>query len=62
VHIAPGVEVALVDPQASLDLAVVDADDLDAEVAGEAAGEPLLEQLRRDRRVRQACSSAAPPS
>jgi hypothetical protein len=57
------VKVALVDRQAALDLVVLDPDYLDAEVAGEAAGDPLAEQLGRDGRVGQALrSSAAPPS
>jgi hypothetical protein len=56
-------EVALVDLEAALDLVVLDAQDLDAEVAGEAARNASAERLRRDGRVRQAArSSSAPPS
>ena len=63
VHVSAGVEMAAVHLEASLDLVVLDPDDLDAEVAGEAVADPVAEQLRRDRRVRQAaCSRSAPPS
>jgi hypothetical protein len=63
VHVAAWVEVALVDLEATPDLVVLDAHDLDAEVAGEAARYAPAERLRRDGRVRQAArSSSAPPS
>jgi len=56
-------EVTAVDLEAALDLCVVDAHYLDAEVAGKAVADLLAEELRRDRRVRQAAfSSSAPPS
>jgi hypothetical protein len=51
-------QVALVDDQPALDLVGVDADDLDAEGAREAALESLLEPLGRGQRR----SSAAPSS
>jgi hypothetical protein len=54
--------VAVVDHQPALDLAVLDADHLDAERPGEAPGEALLEALRRDVRAGQRRSSAAPSS
>jgi hypothetical protein len=57
------VQVALVDGQPALDLAVLDPDHLDAAAAGEAARDPLAEQLGRHGLVRQALrSSAASPS
>jgi hypothetical protein len=57
------VEVAPVDLEAALDLVVLDPDHLDAEVAREAALDGLAEELRPDRRVRQAAfSKSAPPS
>jgi hypothetical protein len=51
-------QVTVVDRQPALDLVGVDADDLDAEGAGEAALEALLKQLR----CGQVRSSAAPSS
>jgi hypothetical protein len=51
-------QVTLVDDQPALDLVGVDADDLDAEGAREAARESLLEALRGGQRR----SSAAPSS
>jgi hypothetical protein len=64
VHVAAGVEVAAVDLEPALHLVVVDPDHLDAEVPGKAARDTRAEQLRRDRRVRQAAalSSRASPS
>jgi len=63
VHVAAGVEVALVDLQAALDLVVLDPDDLDAEVAGEAALDARAEAIGGDLRVGQAAfSRSAPPS
>ena len=63
VHVAAGVEVAVVDLEAALDLVVLDAHDLDAEVAGEAARDAPAEALRGYVGVRQAArSSSAPPS
>jgi hypothetical protein len=59
VDVAPGVEMALVDLQAALDLAVVDPDDLDPEVAGKRPGDPLAEDVGGDGRVAQR-SSAVP--
>jgi hypothetical protein len=50
--------VALVDDQAALDAAQLDADDLDAQVSREAPGQPLLEGSD----VGQVRSSAAPSS
>jgi hypothetical protein len=58
VDVAAGVEVALVDDEAALDAVRLDADDLDAQVPGEAPGQPLLE----GRDVGQVRSSAAPSS
>ena len=55
---AAGVEVALVDEEPALDAISLDAHDLDAQLAGKAAGQPLLE--RPD--VGQVRSSAAPSS
>jgi hypothetical protein len=49
---------ALVDNQAALGLALLDAQDLDAELAREASREPLAEALDVDQRR----SSAAPSS
>jgi hypothetical protein len=57
------VEVALVHLEAALDLVVLDAHDLDPEVAREAARDAPAEALRGDLGVRQAArSSSAPPS
>jgi hypothetical protein len=58
VDVAAGVEVPLVDDKATLDAVQLDADDLDAQIAGEAPGQPLLE----GRDVGQVRSSAAPSS
>jgi hypothetical protein len=56
-------EVALVDFEAAPHLVVLNAHDLDAEIAGEAARDAPAELLGRDGRVRQAArSSSAPPS
>jgi hypothetical protein len=60
VHVTTGVEVALVDLEPALRLTVLDAYDLDPEVAREAARDPLAEDLRGDRRVAQ--RSRAVPS
>ena len=63
VHIAAGVKVAPVDLEAALHLVVLDPDDFDPEIAGEAAFDALAEALGVDGRVRQAArSSSAPPS
>jgi hypothetical protein len=64
VDIAAGVEVAAVHLEPALHLIVVDPDHLDAELPGKAARDAHAEQLRRDRRVRQAAalSSRASPS
>ena len=63
VHVAAGVQVALVHREPTLDLVVLDPHDLDAEVAREAPPDPLPEQLGSDRLVGQAArSSSAPPS
>jgi len=63
VHVAAGVEMAVVDLEPALNLVVLDADDLDPQVSGEAACDALAEPLRGDGRVRQAArSSTAPPS
>jgi hypothetical protein len=63
VDVAAGVQVAAVDLEAALDLVVLDAHDLDAEVAGEAPGDAVPKALGRDVRVRQAAGSrTAPPS
>jgi hypothetical protein len=57
------VEVAAVHLEAALDLVVLDADDLDAEVAREAPGDAVAEALGGDVEVRQAAGSrTAPPS
>ena len=53
VHIAAWVEVAPVDLKAALHLVVIDAHDLDPEVAGEAACDAPAEALRGDGRIRQ---------
>jgi hypothetical protein len=56
-------EMALVDLETALDLVVLDPDDLDAELTGEAPGDPRAEDLRRDGGVGQAAgSSRASPS
>jgi hypothetical protein len=56
-------EVALVDLEPALHLVVLDPDDLDAEVAWEAALDALAEAVGGDLRVRQAAfSKSAPPS
>jgi hypothetical protein len=56
-------EMAPVDHEAALDLVVLDPDQLDAEVAGEAACDGVAEALGGYFRVRQAArSSSAPPS
>jgi hypothetical protein len=61
--VAAGVEVAAVDIKAALDLLVLDPDNLDAEVAGEAPRDAVPEALGGDVRVRQAAGSrTAPPS
>jgi hypothetical protein len=63
VHVAAGVEVARVDLQAALDLVVLDPDDLDPEVGGEAALDARAEALGCDLRIGQAAfSKRAPPS
>jgi hypothetical protein len=57
------VEVPPIDVEAALDLVVLDANDLDSEVAGEAARDAPAEELRGDGGVRQAAfSSTEPPS
>jgi hypothetical protein len=60
VDVAAGMEVARVYRHTALDLVVLDAEHLDAELAGKAPGEPLLEELRRDLRPGQVRSSAEP--
>jgi hypothetical protein len=56
-------EVTGVHLEAALHLVVIDPDDLDSEVAGEAVPDALAEALRRDLGVRQATfSRSAPPS
>lgn len=56
-HVAARVEVALIDPDAPLDLTGLDPDDLDPERTGKAPRESLLEELGL-----QVRSNAAPSS
>jgi hypothetical protein len=56
------VEVALVHLETALHLVVLDPDDLDAEVAREAALDALPEAVGRDLRVGQAAFSNSAPS
>jgi len=63
VHVAAGMEVALVDQEPALHLVVLDPDHLDAEVAREAALDARAEALGCDLRIGQAAfSKRAPPS
>jgi hypothetical protein len=52
-------QVSFVGQQVPLDLASLDPNDLDPEVAREGARDPLAEQLRGDERLGQRSSSVA---
>jgi hypothetical protein len=64
VDVAARVQVALVDLEPTLNLVVFDPDNLDAEIAREAARDAFAEALRGDGGVRQAAvlSRCAPSS